>query len=178
VLADFGARVSGTRITSVADGSSAATFSFQPGDMVVSINGRTVPPGSNFLDLLSTYPPQQMMKFVVERDGKPVELAGFFTADPKPRAVRLFAHASPSGRVDLVKAGNTVRATTRGVEGFTLLLSPDAFDFATPVTVIADGKTVFEGRVTRSVSTLMKWAARDNDRTMLFGAELQVKLTK
>jgi hypothetical protein len=33
---------------------------------------------------------------------------------------------------------------------------------------------VFDGRVERSVQTLVKWAARDNDRTMLFGAELRV----
>ena len=51
------------------------------------------------------------------------------------------------------------------------------FDFSKPVTVVADGKTVFEGRVQKSLATLMKWAARDNDRTMLFGAELKVTLT-
>jgi hypothetical protein len=37
---------------------------------------------------------------------------------------------------------------------------------------------VFEGRVTRSLPALMKWAARDNDRTLLFGAEVTVKLTE
>jgi hypothetical protein len=64
------------------------------------------------------------------------------------------------------------------VEAFTLLLSPDVFDFSKPVKVVADGKTVFDGRVTRSVPTLMKWAARDNDRTLLFGAEVTVTLTQ
>jgi hypothetical protein len=29
-----------------------------------------------------------------------------------------------------------------------------------------------------SVSVLLKWAARDNDRTMLFGVELPIDLTK
>lgn len=82
----------------------------------------------------------------------------------------------PSGRVDLVRTGNTVEATTRGVEEFTLLLSPDAFDFAQPVKVVANGRPVFQGRVEKSVAALMKWAARDNDRTMLFGAELRIKL--
>jgi hypothetical protein len=43
------------------------------------------------------------------------------------------------------------------------------------VKVVADGKTVFDGRVTKSVATLMKWAARDNDRTLLFAAEVAVK---
>jgi hypothetical protein len=30
--------------------------------------------------------------------------------------------------------------------------------------------------VTRSLETLLKWAARDNDRTMLVGAELHLKI--
>jgi len=52
------------------------------------------------------------------------------------------------------------------------------FDFSKPVSVIADGKTVFSGRVTKQLATLMKWAAHDNDRTMLFGAEVVVKLAQ
>jgi hypothetical protein len=88
----------------------------------------------------------------------------------------MFDNTHPSGRVDLVRTGNTVTATTKGVAEFTLLLSPDAFDLAQPVTVVANGRTVFDGRVEPSVTTLLKWAARDNDRTMLFTAELHIRL--
>jgi hypothetical protein len=86
----------------------------------------------------------------------------------------LFEHRHPSGRVDLVRTGNVVNATTRGVAEFTLLLSPDAFDFSKPVHVETNGHVVFDGMVDRNVTTLLTWAARDNDRTMLFGAELHV----
>jgi hypothetical protein len=64
------------------------------------------------------------------------------------------------------------------ITAFTLLLSPDAFDFAQPVTVIANGTQVFHARVEPSVQTLLKLAAADNDRTMLYGAEVQIKLTR
>ncbi|MEP7355436.1 MAG: hypothetical protein ABI824_19570 [Acidobacteriota bacterium] len=90
----------------------------------------------------------------------------------------LFSRLNPSGRVDLVRKGNTVEASTRHVRAFTLLLSPDQFDFDQPIQVIANGRTVFHAKVTKSVQTLLKWAARDNDRTMLFGAEVQIKLPK
>ena len=60
---------------------------------------------------------------------------------------------------------------------FTLLLSPDAFDFGEPVVVVVNGQTAVETRVEPSVTTLFKWAARDNDRTMLFGAELHIAAT-
>jgi len=88
----------------------------------------------------------------------------------------LFKNLRNSGRVDLVRSNNTVDATTRGVAEFTLLLSPDVFDFDKPVKVTANGGVVFEGRVEKSTATLLKWAARDNDRTMLFGAELKIKV--
>jgi len=88
----------------------------------------------------------------------------------------LFEHRGRSGRVDLVRDGNAVEAVSRGVTEFTLLISPDAFDLSQPIKVVANGKTVFDGKVTPSTATLMKWAARDNDRTMLYAAEIPIKL--
>jgi pimeloyl-ACP methyl ester carboxylesterase len=88
----------------------------------------------------------------------------------------VFSHKSRSGRVDLQRNGNKVEATTRGVVEFTLLVSSDQFDFAQPVKVTTNGQVAFEGRVEKNVATLMKWAARDNDRTMLFAAEVKVRV--
>jgi hypothetical protein len=88
----------------------------------------------------------------------------------------LFARPKVPGRVELTRSGNTVQATTKGVTAFTLLLSPDKFDFKQPVIVNANGREVFRGRVQPSVETLLKWAARDNDRTMLYAAEIKIKL--
>jgi hypothetical protein len=80
----------------------------------------------------------------------------------------------PSGRVDVERRGNAFYATTRGVSGFTLLVSPDIVDFAKPVQVTVNGAQVFSGLLKKDVPTLLKWAARDNDRTALYGAELHV----
>jgi hypothetical protein len=57
-----------------------------------------------------------------------------------------------------------------------LLLSPAEFDFSQPITVTVNGRTAFQRRAEPSVATLMKWAARDNDRTALFGAEVPIKV--
>jgi hypothetical protein len=104
--------------------------------------------------------------------GPQEDLPKIYRIPPTP----LFPSRRPSGRVDLVREGNTIRATTRGVTQFTLLISPDVVDFAKPVKVIADDRVVFDGPVQTDLATLMKWAARDNDRTMLFGAEIGIKL--
>jgi predicted esterase len=81
-----------------------------------------------------------------------------------------------SGRVDLARAGNSIEATTRGVSRFRLLLSPEQFDFEEPIEVVANGAGAFRGKVLRSQETLLEWAARDLDRTMLFGAEVEIRL--
>jgi hypothetical protein len=82
---------------------------------------------------------------------------------------------SRSGRVDLTRQGNTAVVSSRGVKEFTLLLSPDQFDFSRNIVVQVNGRVAFDARVEHNVETLRKWAARDNDRTMLFGAEIKIR---
>jgi hypothetical protein len=85
-----------------------------------------------------------------------------------------FRHTKRSGRVDVRRNGNTFDAMVRDVASFTLLLSPDAIDFAKPVVVTVNGKQVFSAAVKKDNATLLRWAARDNDRTALYGAELKI----
>ena len=86
----------------------------------------------------------------------------------------LYEREQASGRVDGVRKGNRFELKTRGVQQVTLLLSPDAIDFTKPVQVTVNGHPAFSGTVKEDAETLLKWAARDNDRTMLYGAELKV----
>jgi predicted esterase len=88
----------------------------------------------------------------------------------------MFARSKPSGRVDISGSGNTITARSRGVAQFTLLLSPDVIDFSQPVIVTVNDRPVSQSRIAKDLATLLKWAARDNDRTMLFGAELTVEV--
>lgn len=90
------------------------------------------------------------------------------------RDIPLYSRNRQWGRVDVARSANTFTATTRGVEQFTLLLSPDVIDFAKPVKVVVNGRTAFEGAVEKDVATLARWAARDTDRTMIFGGEITI----
>jgi hypothetical protein len=68
--------------------------------------------------------------------------------------------------------GNSFSVDARGVSRFTLLLNPEEINFADPVLVSINGRIVHSDTVRESVETLLDWAARDRDRTMLFTAEL------
>jgi hypothetical protein len=103
-----------------------------------------------------------------------IDKLGMGSADTDFEPLDLFGHRRPSGRVDVERDGNTFTAKTRGAKEFTLLLSPDVVDFSAPVIVRVNDRVVFDGNVRRDPAALLKWAARDNDRVRLYGAELRV----
>jgi poly(3-hydroxybutyrate) depolymerase len=115
---------------------------------------------------------------VIDRLGKrgsDVALADVNTFSPTPTMERqLFDREKPSGRVDVVRSGNAFDVRSRGVQAFTLLISPDVVDMSQQVRITVNGRSVQDAIVKKDVATLTKWAARDLDRTMLYGAEIHV----
>lgn len=103
-----------------------------------------------------------------------IDTLGSTRGDAPPVEPGYFKHQVPSGRVDIARRGNAFEARTSGVRAFRLLLSPDVIDFAQPVTVTVNGAVAFQGEVRKDPAVLLTWAAKDNDRTMLYGAELKI----
>ena len=180
---DFGLRVNsgvdrGRRASEVVPDSNAFRLGLRTGDRFLEINGTAVQTGRDIVLEMQKWDIGAPIRLVVERGGDRRALEGVFQpveVDVQPAA--LFPRKRPSGRVDLVRSGNVVEASTEGVRAFTLLLSPSVFDFRKPIRVTANGRVAFEGIVQPNVATLLKWAARDNDRTMVFGAELAIDVT-
>ncbi len=79
-----------------------------------------------------------------------------------------------SGKITLVRNENRVDVETRGVARYLLLLSPRQFDLSRPIEVLTNGATSYAAKVERSSETLLRWTARDNDRGMLFAAEISI----
>jgi len=176
---DFGIRSSGTRINRVAKSSNAEQIGLRSGDEIVRLNNQPVAPGIDVVELLAGFPAGRPLLLTVMRGSESIRLTGRYAPTVLPgEAGAMFPLQRESGRVDLVRTGNRVEAATRGVAAFTLLVSPDQFDLTRPVTVVLNGRPVFEGLVKPDVRTLLKWAARDNDRTMLFAAELPVEVSR
>lgn len=92
------------------------------------------------------------------------------------RSYAAFPRRGPSGQLEVLRDGNEVTVTARGVGRYTLLLSPSEFDFDAPIIVHTNGEESFRGRVEKNPAVLIKWAIVDADRTMLFAAELSVEV--
>lgn len=87
-----------------------------------------------------------------------------------------FPRGLTSGRIDVRRAGNEIDVESWGVLRYTLLLAPTEIDFERPIVVRTDGVESFRGRLEPSTEVLLRWAARDADRTMLFAAELSIEV--
>jgi len=180
---DFGLRINsgvdrGRRVSEIVAGSNASTLGLRVGDRFLEVDGSPVQTGVDISDRLQRWKIGDPVRLLVERGRERVALEGLFEpAQVEPPPAPIFPRRKPGGRVDVIRRGNMVDASTQGVTALTLLLSPSVFNFGQPVKVMANGRVAFEGMVEPNVATMLKWAARDNDRTMVFGAELNIELS-
>lgn len=100
------------------------------------------------------------------------ELAG----DQSRRYLGSVTAGGRAGVADARREGNTVTVLAYQVRRLRLLISPDAFDLAQPIRVVANGDTVFEGMVRPDLDVLRRWAQVDQDREMLYAAEIEISL--
>ena len=59
---------------------------------------------------------------------------------------------------------------------FNLLLSPDQFDLSRSVRVVTNGVVSHDALVVPDVETLLRWASVDQDQSLLFGVELEIRV--
>ncbi|HUU33471.1 MAG TPA: PDZ domain-containing protein [Vicinamibacterales bacterium] len=178
---DFGIRGDsrkdqGTRIVQVMPESDAQLMGLLVGDRIIEIDDRPVADLQAIVAAFERAGGGQV-DITVERGGRQEVLRGPFPPEARRGPERrLYPRGRPSGRVDVTRTGNRFEARTRGVARFTLLLSPEVVDFAAPVVVTVNGATVHDGPVATDTATLLSWAARDNDRTMLYGAAVSISV--
>ena len=167
----------GVQLIDIVAGSLAEVAGVRAGDVLVEMNGLAVGTVDDLRTAVQAPRDGPGLPLRVVREG---ESLAFTLLPPDtvqaPPGREAFPHPEPSGRVQLARNGNDILVATRGVRRYTLLLSPEQFDFTQPVRVTTNDVLSFEGTVEPSPQTLLRWAARDRDRTMLFGAQLDIEV--
>ena len=166
----------GIQLIDIGPGSMAEIAGVRPGDVLVEVNGIAVSTLDTLRAAVQAPRDGPGLPLRIERAGESMTFVLTPPDTPAPPARQAFPHPEPSGRVQLARDGNDILVVTRGVRRYTLLLSPEQFDFTQPVRVTTNEVLSFEGMVEPSPETLLRWAARDRDRTMLFGAELDIEV--
>ena len=166
----------GIQLIDIDPGSMAEVAGVRPGDILVEVNGIAVSTVDDLRAAIQAPRDGPGLRLRIQREGESMTFVLTPPDTPPPPARQAFPHLEPSGRVQLARDGNDVAVVTRGVRRYTLLLSPEQFDFTQPFRVTTNEVLSFDGMVEPSPETLLRWAARDRDRTMLFGAELDVEV--
>ena len=167
----------GIVLVDIVAGSIAEGAGVRAGDVLVGVNGRAVATVDDLREAVQAPRDGPGLDVEVEREGE--RLAFVLTPPddvPAGPARTAFPRPEPTGRVQLARNGNEILVATRGVRRYTLLLSPEQFDFLQPIRVTTNDVLSFEGVVEPDPAVLLRWAARDRDRTMLFGAELDIEV--
>jgi hypothetical protein len=79
------------------------------------------------------------------------------------------------GLLEATRNGNEIDVTAQGVAEFTLLLNPEEVDFSQAIQVYVNSENIFDEIITQDKETLLRWASKDLDRSMLFTAELKLR---
>ena len=167
----------GIVLIDIVAGSIAEAAGVRAGDVLVGVNGRAVATVDDLREAVQAPRDGPGLDVEVEREGE--RLAFVLTPPddvPAGPARTAFPRPDPAGRVQLTRNGNEILVATRGVRRYRLLLSPEQFDFLQPIRVTTNDVLSFEGVVEPDPAVLLRWAARDRDRTMLFGAELDLEV--
>ncbi len=82
VVSIFGERITAAKVDAINPDSAAERAGFQPGDVIKSIDGTTIANFSDMQRIVATSPDREL-RFVVDRDGKPVDL----TATPERKEI-------------------------------------------------------------------------------------------
>lgn len=80
------------------------------------------------------------------------------------------------GMLEVSRDGNTISVAADSVTEFTLLLNPEEIDFSEEVRVNVNGAPLFDEIIVQDSDTLLRWAQRDMDKTMLYTAELNLRI--
>ncbi|MFQ5588238.1 MAG: alpha/beta hydrolase-fold protein [Nitrospiria bacterium] len=109
-----------------------------------------------------------------ETVGKIADVQKSIFTNEEVELVKKGAFASLSAEIE----GNAVNVTTERVGHFTLFFNDRLIDFSKPVRVTANGKKVFEGRLTESAAFMLKEAKRRADDVSFYTASVVIDLAK
>jgi pimeloyl-ACP methyl ester carboxylesterase len=85
------------------------------------------------------------------------------------------AGEKPTGGIDGEIDGQTIRLYSDGVTRITLGLASEMVNLDEPLAVVWNGKTVFEGKTTRSLATMLELVYDKTDWKQTFEAALELK---
>ncbi len=163
----------GVRINQVQSGSVAAKMGIQSGDVITEIDGGKIADFSALRAVLGKKTYGDKIKIKIKRGNRSKNMKGRF---PKFKKEKYFRRTKPSGIVDATVKGNTVTVKVKNVAKYTLFIRRGMFNLDAPIVVRTNGGETFNAKVQPDVEFMLKQAAQDNDRAMVYISKIEIKV--
>jgi len=86
------------------------------------------------------------------------------------------SEAERGKEIRVQREGNTISIDKCDYSSLTIYLDDSMADLDKPVTVVYDGKTLFEGKVTRSPKVMRETLLSRQDPSYIFSAKIEIQL--
>lgn len=165
----------GIRVASLETGSILALGGLQAGDVITRMEGVPIKTDA---DLREVYFNKLLAKVAGDeftgeymRDGK---AQSYKVTAPRAAAGPLYPRLKPTGLIRVHAEGNRVEVQVRGVARYSLFLNSQQFDFTKPLQVTTNGTQSFKAVPATDVGFMLRQAAADDDRTMVYRGIVQI----
>jgi hypothetical protein len=112
----------------------------------------------------------------VWKAGRPIQRSTFHWLRLYPQPKDTPPEKSPARVYAENLGGNTIRLTSQFARSVKIYLHPKMVDFSKPVRVVANGKTVFDGKAAPSLKTMLELVREFDDRGRIFHAAIEVDI--
>ena len=141
------------------------------GDKIVRIDEYPVETGYEVPAIIDAKNPGERIEIEVIREGETLVLIGEVTP-----IEAIYPRAKMTGSIEAVANGNRIDVTLRNVARYTLFISSEQFDLTEPIVVLTNGSGSFSQVVEPDVRFMLEQASRDNDRSTVHEARIEIVL--
>jgi len=141
------------------------------GDKIVRISESPVETGYEIPAIIDAKNPGEQIEIEVIRDGESLVLIGQVTP-----IEAIYPRSRMTGSIEAVASGNRIDVTLRNVARYTLFISSEQFDLTEPIVVLTNGSESFSEAVEPDVRFMLEQASRDNDRSTIYEAKIEIAL--
>jgi predicted esterase len=152
-------------------GSTAHVMGILNGDQILRIGRFEVLTQADLTVALMGKVPGDSVEVEIIRDGETMILTGIIPADEL-----VFRRDVPTASIRVLADGNQIDVEVSHVGRYTLFISSEQFNLSQPIAVTTNGLTSFSEVVTPDVRFMLKQAAEDFDREMIYETFIEIEV--
>ena len=163
----------GVRIEKIAKNTLAESLKLRQGDVIIGLDDKKIKNIKDLREILSKKSPGDSVEIIITRDGERLIFKGRFKPF-KPRPA--FDREKLSGRIAAEVKGNRIDVRVKNIAKYTLFISRDQFDLSKDIEVYTNGRLSFKGRVKPNLEFILREAAENMDREMIYDNKIEIKV--